>query len=66
MTTDELKQKIINKAAEMLESVKSCEELNQLAATYNQITANDTMRSMGEILAKKNRLSEKEKKLKTD
>lgn len=53
MTTNELKQKIIDKAAEMLERVMSCEELNQLAAAYNQITANDTMESIGEMLAKK-------------
>lgn len=53
MTTDELKQKIIDKAAEMLESVMSCEELNQLATAYNQITANDTMQSIGEMIANK-------------
>ena len=53
MTTNELKQKIIDKAGEMLESVMSCEELNQLATAYNQITANDTMESIGEMLAKK-------------
>ena len=58
MTTDELKQKIIDKAAEMLENAKSCEELNQLAAAYNQITANDTMKSMGEMLAKKTEQTE--------
>lgn len=52
MTTDELKQKIIDKAAEMLESVMSCEELNQLAAAYNQITTNDTMKSVGEMISK--------------
>lgn len=53
MTTDELKQKIIDKAAEMLEKATSCEELSQLAAAYNQITANDTMQSIGEMIAKK-------------
>ena len=52
MTTDELKQKIIDKAAEMLESEMSCEELNHLASAYNQITANDTMDSIKEILTK--------------
>ena len=53
MTTDELKQKIIDKAAEMLENAKSCKELSQLAAAYNQITANDTMQSIGEMISKK-------------
>ncbi len=56
MTTNELKQKIIDKAAEMLENAKSCKELSQLAAAYNQITANDTMESIGEMLAKKTEL----------
>ena len=56
MTTNELKQKIIDKAAEMLENAKSCKELSQLAAAYNQITANDTMESIGELLAKKTEL----------
>lgn len=52
MTTNELKQKIIDKAAEMLENAKSCEELNQLAAAYNQITTNDTMKAVGEMISK--------------
>lgn len=53
MTTAELKQKIIDKAAEMLENVKSCEELKAISEVYGELTKEDWTRLMVKMLNEK-------------
>lgn len=53
MTTDELKQKIIDKVEVMLESERTCEELSYLADVYNKLTANECIKAIGEKVMQK-------------
>lgn len=54
MTTDELKQKIIVKAAEMIENGIDCENLHKIAATYHELTATDYMKILSEFAKSSN------------